>query len=80
MLTPSQLTWRCRRGIRELDVLLTRFLSSSYAELNEFERQDFERFLEVQDPEIMDCLFGKSRFDDAGVQGIVERLQALSGI
>lgn len=78
MLTPSQLRWRCRRGVRELDVLLTQFLESGYAQLSATEKTDFERLLEVQDPIIMDWLFCKSRPEDAGLQAIIDRLQALS--
>lgn len=80
MLNEKQLVWRCRRGVRELDVLFTRFLASDYAQLSPVQQADFQRILEVQDPIIMDWLFGKYDSDDAGLQEIVEILKALSGL
>jgi len=79
-LTKSQLVWRCRRGVRELDVLLTRFLESEYAQLNDDQQSAFERLLEIQDPVIMDWLFGKYEPEDLGVGDIVKRLKVLSGL
>ena len=81
MAQPEQkLIWRCRRGVRELDVLLTRFLEQDYAGLTAAERAGFDKFLEQQDPVIMDWLFGRSSAEQADVQAIVERLQNLSGL
>ena len=80
MLNEKQLVWRCRRGVRELDVLLTQFLASDSDRLSVDKQADFQRMLEVQDPVIMDWLFGKYDSEDAGVQAIVERLKVLSGL
>ena len=74
----SQLVWRCRRGVRELDVLFTRFLELEYPSLAKAEQLHFQRLLEVQDPIIMDWLFAKSFAEDDGLQLIIGRLQALS--
>lgn len=80
MLNEKQLVWRCRRGVRELDVLFTRFLASDYDQLSSDKQADFQRMLEVQDPVIMDWLFGKYDSEDAGMQAIVEQLKLLSGL
>lgn len=80
MLNEKQLVWRCRRGIRELDVLFSQFLASDYPALSVQEQGDFQRLLEVQDPTIMDWLFGKYDSDDVAMQAIVERLKHLSGL
>jgi len=82
VLNQKQLVWRCRRGVRELDVLLTQFLASSsgYAELGQRGRADFERLLAVQDPVIMDWLFGKYAPEDEGLEAIIERLKTHSGL
>ena len=78
MMSRSQLEWRCRRGVRELDVLFTRFLEKEYQSLDEFQRADFQRLLETQDPTIMDWLFAKASPDDDGLKMMVARLQKLS--
>jgi antitoxin CptB len=76
----QQLVWRCRRGVRELDVLLTRFLDEQFESLPNAEKVDFVRFLETQDPVIMDWLFGKYPCEDPALANIVTKLQTLSGI
>lgn len=76
----SQLKWRCRRGVRELDVLLTHYLAEQYDELPTDEQQAFQRLLEVQDPVIMDWIFNKYPADDKQLQGVICQLQELSGI
>ena len=80
LLNDKQLVWRCRRGIRELDVLFGRFLQSEYAGLQQTQQVAFQRLLEVQDPVIMDWLFAKSVCQDSEIQAIVIRLQRLSGL
>lgn len=79
-LNTNQLVWRCRRGVRELDVLLTRFLATEHAQLSNDEHLAFERLLVVQDPVIMDWLFGKYLPEDPGVGDIVNKLKVLSGL
>jgi len=80
MMDRNQLVWRCRRGVRELDVLLGRFLDSEYPKLNDEGKQAFERFLAEQDPIIMDWLFSRSSPEDSGIADIVARLQGISGL
>jgi antitoxin CptB len=80
MLNENQLVWRCRRGIRELDVLFDRFRKSEYPTLSEVEKGNFQRLLEVQDPVIMDWLLGRYDSDDSGLADMVKKLKALSGL
>jgi len=80
MLSQSQLVWRCRRGIRELDVLFGRFLESEYPALSDDEKQTFQNLLEVQDPVIMDWLFGKYDPESSDMLALIERLRDLSGL
>ena len=80
MFNDSQLRWRCRRGVRELDVLLEKFLQNEYPSLDDPAKYAFQRMLEVQDPTLMDWLFGKSSSEDQEIQSIINRLQHLSGL
>lgn len=87
MLNQQQLVWQCRRGVRELDVLLGRFLQtdsttgeSPYSQLDQQGKEAFERLLTVQDPVIMDWLFDKYAAEDEGVSKIIKQLQILSGL
>lgn len=59
-----RLEWRCRRGMKELDLLLVRYLKGRHAEASEPERQAFEQFLELPDPEIARYLVAGDVPDD----------------
>ena len=48
----GQLRWRCRRGMRELDVLLERYLQERYPSAPAAEQQAFAALLEVPDPQL----------------------------
>lgn len=78
MMNRSQLEWRCRRGVRELDVLFTRFLKHEYDQLSEQKQLAFQALLAEQDPQIMDWLFDKSKPQSDELVTIVAELQALS--
>jgi antitoxin CptB len=80
MMNAKKLVWRCRRGVRELDVLFERFLETEYPQLSESQKVAFERMLEVQDPIIMDWLFSKSQPQDPELEMLVQRLQLISGL
>lgn len=45
----KQLLWRCRRGTKELDLILSRFVEGYYHELSKTEKHEFDNLLEVED-------------------------------
>ena len=55
---PSEkaLTWRCRRGMRELDQLLLGYLKARYPGDDPARKAEFVRLLDMQDPEIFGFL------------------------
>ena len=52
----SKLRWQCRRGMRELDVLMTRWLERDWAGASSAERLAFQQLLALQDPELAEYL------------------------
>ena len=48
----TQLRWQCRRGMRELDVVLERYLQQRYASAPLAEQQAFESLLDLPDPQL----------------------------
>jgi len=54
-----RLLWRCRRGLRELDVLLERFVRGELSRASVEQRRLLTRFLELPDPVLMDYLLGQ---------------------
>ena len=74
----SRLRWRCRRGMRELDVLLLRYLDREFRAASPGAQAAFERLLSAQDPEILDLLAGRIIADDTGLNEVIQRLLAQS--
>lgn len=72
----ARLRWRCRRGMRELDTLLTAFLEHGYPSLDEADRARFEALLELPDPQIHAWLLGRERPADPAIAQLVERVGA----
>ena len=70
----SRLRWLCRRGMKELDVVLTHYLERSYLAASDDEQQAFEQLLEWQDPAIFGLLLGREHSDDAALNQLVKRL------
>jgi antitoxin CptB len=48
----GKLQWRCRRGMKELDFLLLRYLRERHNRAPSNERAAFVEFLELPDPDI----------------------------
>mgnify|MGYP003326782765 FL=1 len=70
----NRLRWRCRRGMRELDVLLGRYLAERWPRAGGVERAAFERFLDLPDPEIYDLCLRRSVSADAAMTRMAELL------
>jgi len=53
-----RLLWRCRRGLKELDLLLERFARERSAGMAPGLQGAFERLLELPDPVLVELLLG----------------------
>ncbi len=71
-----RLLWRCRRGMKELDVLLERFAKGLLPKASLEERRVFERFLELPDPLLVDYLLGQAIPEDAELVKLLQRIAA----
>ena len=54
----SLLAWRCRRGVKELDLLLLRWLERHFEAATAEQRAGFAALLELPDPELACYLLG----------------------
>ena len=70
----ARLRWSCRRGMRELDVVLQRYLENRYPAADAIERQAFEALLELQDPQLFAYLLGSDAPTDPQLADVVARL------
>ena len=55
----SKLKWKCRKGVRELDILLTRYLDNIFVTSPIIEQDIFKEFIEKDTYEILDILMDK---------------------
>lgn len=59
MIDERRIPWLLRRGMKELDVVVTRFYERYYPTASEAERVEFVRLLdETEDPDIWAWLMG----------------------
>jgi len=71
-----RLLWRCRRGLRELDVLLERFARGELPRASMEQRRLFTRFLELPDPVLMDYLLGQVIAPEPELAELARRITA----
>ncbi len=67
----SRLRWRCRRGMRELDVLFSNWLEQHYDGSDPALQAAFARLLECEDDQLWDWMTGRSDPDTNDLLGIV---------
>ena len=71
----ARLKWLCRRGMKELDVVMERYLNGRYDRAPEAERAAFVALTSEEDPQIWSWIMG---FEDlpAGETGhVIEQLR-----
>lgn len=74
----ARLRWRCRRGMRELDLLLTRWLDQSYENADASQRAVFMKLLACEDDQLWRWFIGRETPDAQDLDELVGRILALS--
>jgi antitoxin CptB len=75
----ARLRWRCRRGMLENDLILTRFLDARGLSLNAGEVAALDRLLDLADSELWDLLAGRAEPADATLLPLLAELRAGAG-
>jgi antitoxin CptB len=73
-VTLRRLAWSCRRGMRELDVLLERYLHQQYADASSAEQAAFAQLLQLQDPDLARYLLARVDPDDKTLAALVRKI------
>jgi antitoxin CptB len=74
----SRLRWLCRRGMKELDVVLSAYLERHYETASADEQRQFKRLLDMPDPDLYRLLLGREQADDSDIRRLVEFLRGIS--
>jgi len=69
--TRERARWRCRRGMKELDVLLERFVRRALDRLDAEEIEALERLLDQPDQDILEWITSPEAVPPTGLGGIV---------
>ena len=59
----SQVKWKCRKGLRELDILLSKYFEEKYPHLTDEDKLVFLEFIELDTYAILDMLTNKATYD-----------------
>ena len=73
----GKLRWRCRRGMKELDLLTLGYLERHYPTAPAEEQQAFADLLELQDPLLMSYMVGRETPADATIARVVGIMRTL---
>ena len=72
----SEVRWKCRKGIRELDVLLTKYLEEIFINLPKQEQDIFIEFVNIDSNELFDIVFNK-KISNSKFLKIIENLTSV---
>jgi antitoxin CptB len=70
----GKLRWRCRRGMKELDLLLTRYVEERYRGAPLAHQAAFRELLESQDTVIYAYCLGQERPPTALLSSLIEQI------
>jgi len=72
----ARLRWQCRRGTKELDFLLNRYLETGYLVADQGERDLFVELLGMEDDVLVGVLMGD--FEVGGMEVLVGKIRAVA--
>lgn len=73
--TIKRLRWQCRRGMLELDLLLSTFLDKHYLKLSASEQALFAQLLTYSDRDLYCYLVNQQPVDNEQAQMLIKRIR-----
>lgn len=75
----TRLRWQCRRGMRELDLLLGDWLERRYAGASERQKAVFRELLSLPDPELFGYLLKGREVVDRDMADVISQIRNRAG-
>ncbi|RVU82877.1 hypothetical protein EOL70_20260 [Leucothrix sargassi] len=75
-----RLRWRCRRGQKELDIVMNRYLEQVYTDAEPSQKAAFEELLLVEDPTIIDLLMERIDAQNPEQQILLDKLRTIMAL
>lgn len=76
----SQLRWRCRRGAKELDIVMNRYLEQMYEDAEPNQQAAFKELLMVEDPTVFDLLLERIDAQNDEQQTLLVTLRSIMAL
>ena len=76
-MNSKELRWKCRKGIRELDILLEKYLNNALDKSSDIEKKLFEEIIEWDTYILLNAILGKSQYNNK-YKIIIEKLSKLN--
>tara|TARA_Y100000590_G_scaffold290723_1_gene327258 strand:+ start:2439 stop:2675 length:237 start_codon:yes stop_codon:yes gene_type:complete len=76
-MNSKELRWKCRKGIRELDILLEKYLNNALDKSSDVEKKLFEEMIEWDTCILLNAILGKSQYNNK-YKIIIEKLSKLN--
>ncbi len=74
----ARIRWLCRRGMKELDVLLERYFEAEFDALDVNDQALFYALLQHEDPDLHAWMLGRVAAPDPALQELVTRIREYS--
>ena len=74
----ARLRWQCRRGTKELDLLLQRYLDSGYLLADDEEKALFVELLKLEDDDLLAVLMGDWDVETEEMKALVGKIRAFA--
>ena len=70
----KEIIWKCRRGTKELDMLMTGFYNKYYKSASKSQKNAFIKLLSLEDPVLYDLILNKISSKDIAVNEIADMI------
>ena len=74
----ARLRWQCKRGTKELDLLLQRYMETGYLTADDEETALFVELLKLEDDELLGVLMGELGVKMGEMKLLVEKIRAFA--
>ena len=71
----SQLRWHCRRGVKELDVVLTNYLEKHYLHASNEVQEAFKALLKIEDPILMALVMDHQQVENHAQNIVLDKMK-----
>ena len=78
--TLDRIRWRCRRGLLELDLILTSFLEGGFERLTPAQQETFSGLRGRADTDLWDLVSGRSHSADQAEEALLDTLRRVGTV